>query len=159
MVEIKLAGPGKNALGTKMIQSVLDQVDAADGAPILFTGDGDAFSAGLNLKEVESLDSDGMELTHELAIALNEEKLEKYLDSFTAHNLYKLGSAITKHITSEMEPLGDVHVDEGMKGIEIWTPISTPEGRRIFKARCILAGGPMVRYHYRYISHLVKEDR
>ena len=105
------------------------------------------------------LDSDGMELTHELAIALSEEKLEKYLDSFTAHNLYKLGSAITKHITSEMEPLGDVHVDEGMKGIEIWTPISTPEGRRIFKARCILAGGPMVRYHYRYISHLVKEDR
>ena len=105
------------------------------------------------------LDSDGMELTHELAIALNEEKLEKYLDSFTAHNLYKLGSAITKHITSEMEPLGEVSVDEGMKGIEIWTPISTPEGRRFFKARCILAGGPMVRYHYRYIAHLVKEDR
>ena len=62
MVEIKLAGPGKNALGTKMIQSVLDQVDAANGAPILFTGEGDAFSAGLNLKEVGSLDSEGMDV-------------------------------------------------------------------------------------------------
>ena len=105
------------------------------------------------------LDSGGQELTHGLALALDEDRLEKYLDSFTAHNLYKLGSAITKHITSEMEPLGEVSVEEGMKGIEIWTPISTPEGRRIFKARCILAGGPMVRYHYRYIAHLVKEDR
>ena len=103
------------------------------------------------------LDAGGQELTHELALAQNEEKLEKYLDSFTAHNLYKLGSAITKHITSEMEPLGEVFVEEGMKGIEIWTPISTPDGKRIFKARCILAGGPIVRYHYRYISHLVSK--
>ena len=62
MVEVRLAGPGKNALGTKMIQSVLDQVEAAKGEPILFTGEGDAFSAGLNLKEVEGLDPEGMDV-------------------------------------------------------------------------------------------------
>ena len=61
MVEIQLAGPGKNALGTSLIETVLDQVSKADGAPILFTGQGDAFSAGLNLKEVESLDPEGMD--------------------------------------------------------------------------------------------------
>ena len=35
-------------------------MDAADGAPLLFTGSGDAFSAGLNLKEVVSLEAEGM---------------------------------------------------------------------------------------------------
>jgi len=62
MVEVKLEGPGKNALGTMLIQSVLEQVEAANGAPILFTGSGDAFSAGLNLREVESLDPEGMDV-------------------------------------------------------------------------------------------------
>ena len=37
MVEIQLAGPGKNALGTSLIETVLEAVDVADGAPILFT--------------------------------------------------------------------------------------------------------------------------
>jgi enoyl-CoA hydratase len=60
MVEIRIEGPGKNALGTEMILSVLEAIDAADGAPLLFTGAGDAFSAGLNLKEVEQLDASGM---------------------------------------------------------------------------------------------------
>ncbi len=60
MVEIRLNGPGKNALGTELIQTVLEAVDAANGAPLLFTGEGDAFSAGLNLREVEQLDPDGM---------------------------------------------------------------------------------------------------
>jgi len=60
MVEIRLDGPGKNALGTDMILSVLEAIDAANGAPLLFTGAGDAFSAGLNLKEVEQLDEAGM---------------------------------------------------------------------------------------------------
>lgn len=60
MVEIRLSGPGKNALGSALMADVLAQVDAAGGAPILFTGEGDAFSAGLNLKEVASLDADGM---------------------------------------------------------------------------------------------------
>ena len=62
MVEIKIAGPGKNALGTQLIDTLLEAISNADGAPILFTGEGDAFSAGLNLKEVESLDPEGMDV-------------------------------------------------------------------------------------------------
>jgi enoyl-CoA hydratase/carnithine racemase len=61
MVEIRIAGPGKNALGTELIANLTAQIEAANGAPLLFTGEGDAFSAGLNLKEVASLDADGMD--------------------------------------------------------------------------------------------------
>jgi len=60
MVEIKLEGPGKNALGTDMMHSIYERLEAAAGQPVLLTGMGDAFSAGLNLKEVVSLDADGM---------------------------------------------------------------------------------------------------
>jgi len=60
MIEIRIEGPGKNALGTELIQSVLADIEAANGAPLLFTGAGDAFSAGLNLREVERLDEAGM---------------------------------------------------------------------------------------------------
>jgi enoyl-CoA hydratase/carnithine racemase len=56
MVEIKLDGPGKNALGTRMMEGLLARVRAAGDAPLVFTGSGDAFSAGLDLKEVVSLD-------------------------------------------------------------------------------------------------------
>ena len=61
MHKICLHGPGKNALGTEMISSILNEMESANGAPLLFTGEGDAFSAGLNLKEVGSLDHQGME--------------------------------------------------------------------------------------------------
>jgi len=60
MVEILIEGPGKNALGSALIDSLSAQMDAAGGAPLLFTGAGDAFSAGLNLKEVGGLEADGM---------------------------------------------------------------------------------------------------
>lgn len=60
MVEIHIEGPGKNALGTELIRSLTQQISDAEGAPILLTGTGDAFSAGLNLKEVASLDEDTM---------------------------------------------------------------------------------------------------
>jgi enoyl-CoA hydratase/carnithine racemase len=60
MIRIRLSGPGKNALGSSLMAEVLEQVEAADGAPLLFEGDGDAFSAGLDLKEVGGLDADGM---------------------------------------------------------------------------------------------------
>ena len=60
MVEIRIDGPGKNALGTKLINTLLEQISNAEGAPILFTGTDDAFSAGLNLKEVGGLEPDGM---------------------------------------------------------------------------------------------------
>ncbi len=57
---IRIAGPGKNALGTTLMADLIARIDAADGAPLLFTGEGDAFSAGLNLKEVHAADLDGM---------------------------------------------------------------------------------------------------
>lgn len=61
MVEITLSGPGKNALGTEMMRSIVDELRKADGAPVLITGAGDAFSAGLNLKEVGGLGPKEME--------------------------------------------------------------------------------------------------
>lgn len=60
MHEIVLEGPAKNALGTKMMQRVRHELKNADGAPVLLTGAGDAFSAGLNLKELLGLDAEGM---------------------------------------------------------------------------------------------------
>jgi enoyl-CoA hydratase len=60
MQTIVLSGPGKNALSTALMERTLDQVRAAGAEPILLTGDGDAFSAGLNLKELASLDLEGM---------------------------------------------------------------------------------------------------
>jgi enoyl-CoA hydratase len=54
--EIVMDGPGKNALGTTMMRFVLDGLRSAGGAPVLLTGAGDAFSAGLNLNEVAALD-------------------------------------------------------------------------------------------------------
>jgi enoyl-CoA hydratase len=56
MREIVMNGPGKNALGTRMMQFLLEELDAARGVPVLLTGAGDSFSAGLDLKEVLSLD-------------------------------------------------------------------------------------------------------
>jgi enoyl-CoA hydratase len=58
--EIVLEGFGKNALGTALMESVLARMDAAKDAALLFTGAGDTFSAGLNLKEIASLDAAGM---------------------------------------------------------------------------------------------------
>ena len=59
--ELVLNGPGKNALGSNVMQAIVDGVRTADGRPILVTGTGDAFSAGLDLKEVATLDRPGME--------------------------------------------------------------------------------------------------
>ena len=55
MIEVKMDGPGKNALGTAMMTFLLEGLRAAAGEPVLLTGSGDAFSAGLHLKEVASL--------------------------------------------------------------------------------------------------------
>ncbi len=55
-----MSGPAKNALGTKLMQWVRGEFENADGAPILLTGSGDAFSAGLNLKEIVGLNAVGM---------------------------------------------------------------------------------------------------
>ena len=58
---LTIAGPGKNALSSTVMQDVIRQTREAGGRPVLVVGEGDAFSAGLNLKEVASLDVAGME--------------------------------------------------------------------------------------------------
>ena len=58
---LTIDGPGKNALSTTVMHDVVRQVGEAAGRPVLVVGAGDAFSAGLNLKEVASLDVAGME--------------------------------------------------------------------------------------------------
>jgi enoyl-CoA hydratase len=60
MVEITMAWRSKNALGTATMTELLGKLRAAAGAPVLLTGTADAFSAGLDLREVASLDVDGM---------------------------------------------------------------------------------------------------
>jgi enoyl-CoA hydratase/carnithine racemase len=59
--EIVLDFPGKNAISTQTMTFLEEQLDAAAGRPVLLTGAGDAFSAGLNLKEVAGLDARAME--------------------------------------------------------------------------------------------------
>jgi enoyl-CoA hydratase len=61
MFELRMDGAAKNALGDAMMTRIFDGLREADGRPILFTGTGDAFSAGLNLHEVGALDSVGAE--------------------------------------------------------------------------------------------------
>ena len=60
MKTILLSGPGKNALSTELMERTLASLRGAGDAPILLTGEGDAFSAGLDLKEVASLDAIGL---------------------------------------------------------------------------------------------------
>lgn len=59
-VRVVLEGPGKNALSTSIMAKALGEVRAAGSRPLLLTGAGDAFSAGLNLKELATLDLAGM---------------------------------------------------------------------------------------------------
>jgi enoyl-CoA hydratase/carnithine racemase len=58
--EIVMNGPGKNSLGTQMMDFLIAQLREADGKPVLITGAGDSFSAGLNLIEVSQLDASQM---------------------------------------------------------------------------------------------------
>ncbi|NUO54522.1 MAG: enoyl-CoA hydratase/isomerase family protein [Polyangiaceae bacterium] len=78
MIEVVLRGPGKNALSTELMSRTLDAVRASNGAPLLLRGDGDAFSAGLDLKEVGGLDAPGMDkyltLLDDLVVALFEHR-------------------------------------------------------------------------------------
>jgi enoyl-CoA hydratase/carnithine racemase len=53
---ITLDAPGKNALSTAMMESLLEQLEKARGEPIMFIGANGAFSAGLNLKELATLE-------------------------------------------------------------------------------------------------------
>lgn len=61
MVEIVMEGPGKNSLGTRMLDFLRARLEEAAGRAILLTGAGDAFSAGLDLREVAAFDAKGLE--------------------------------------------------------------------------------------------------
>lgn len=54
--ELLLSAPGRNALSTDHMQRLLTAIRGAAGRPLLVIGDAGAFSAGLHLKEVASLD-------------------------------------------------------------------------------------------------------
>ncbi len=57
MRELIIDSPGKNALSTAVLESLRRGLEDAAGEPILLTGAGDVFSAGLDLKEVAGLAS------------------------------------------------------------------------------------------------------
>lgn len=74
MYEIKMAGPGKNALGFEMMEFIVEELERAAGQPVLLTGEGDSFSAGLNLRQVAEQDHVGMDrflrLLNHMTVAL-----------------------------------------------------------------------------------------
>jgi enoyl-CoA hydratase/carnithine racemase len=74
MIDVVLEGPGKNALGTAVMAKALATIRAAEGEPLLVTGAGDVFSAGLDLREVAGHDVAGLtrylDLLDELVLAL-----------------------------------------------------------------------------------------
>jgi enoyl-CoA hydratase len=61
LYQLTLDAPGKNALGAAPMRRIVEEVRRAAGRPLLVVGAGDAFCAGLNLKEVAALDRAGME--------------------------------------------------------------------------------------------------
>ena len=58
---LEITGPGRNALGSTLMRDIIGQLARAGDRPVLLTGAGETFSAGLNLKEVAGLDRPGME--------------------------------------------------------------------------------------------------
>ncbi len=55
-MELVLSGPGKNALSSKLLRMLAEGFERAGSEPVLLRGEGDAFSSGLDLAEVSSLD-------------------------------------------------------------------------------------------------------
>lgn len=60
MAIISLGAPGKNAMSTGLMEHLKKSLREAAGEPVLLAGDGGVFSAGLNLREVVSLDGAGV---------------------------------------------------------------------------------------------------
>lgn len=59
-VDIVIDGPGKNALGSTLMATLRQALHDAAGRPVLLRGAGDAFSAGLHVREVAGLEPDQM---------------------------------------------------------------------------------------------------
>ena len=55
-----ISAPGRNALSTDLMQRLLASLREAAGRPLLLSGADGAFSAGLNLKEVATLEAPAM---------------------------------------------------------------------------------------------------
>jgi enoyl-CoA hydratase/carnithine racemase len=55
MRELTIESPGKNALSTAVMEALRARLEEAGGEPLLLTGAGDVFSAGLDLKEVAAI--------------------------------------------------------------------------------------------------------
>jgi enoyl-CoA hydratase/carnithine racemase len=60
MITLTLDAPGKNALSTDLMESILDRLEKAGNEPVMFIGANGAFSAGLNLKEVATHEGNDM---------------------------------------------------------------------------------------------------
>ncbi|MFT7667610.1 MAG: enoyl-CoA hydratase [Planctomycetota bacterium] len=60
MYEIKMGFPARNALGTDLMIWLDEQLTLAGDQPVLLTGSGDAFCAGLNLKELAATSTQDM---------------------------------------------------------------------------------------------------
>ncbi len=60
MITLTLDAPGKNALSTDLMESIIDRLEQAGSEPVMFVGANGAFSAGLNLKEVGSHEGNDM---------------------------------------------------------------------------------------------------
>jgi enoyl-CoA hydratase/carnithine racemase len=56
--EILLSGPGKNAMSSTMLRWLEAELERAEGRAVMVHGTGDAFSAGLDLKEIATLAAD-----------------------------------------------------------------------------------------------------
>lgn len=56
--ELVIEGPSKNALSSAVMTKLCAGLAEAKGEPLLVRGEGDTFSAGLDLREVASLDSE-----------------------------------------------------------------------------------------------------
>ena len=56
--EVSISGPGKNAISSSMLRWLAAELERAEGRAVLVHGAGDAFSAGLDLKEVATLAAD-----------------------------------------------------------------------------------------------------
>jgi enoyl-CoA hydratase/carnithine racemase len=61
MRTITLSAPGKNALSRELMAWIVVELGKAGGVPLFITGEGDAFCAGLNLKELTTLSPAGMQ--------------------------------------------------------------------------------------------------
>ena len=59
--ELTMSAPGKNSLSSAHMRELIGRIGEAEARPLLLSGSEGAFSAGLNLKEVASLDEPGME--------------------------------------------------------------------------------------------------